>query len=230
MRRHPGTLGVVIATVALLVATVVLTVAWATKERRFVASAPQPPPLYETEFVTIHGGDSACMEEATSTPRGNLVQIRVSTNGRPPEPLSIRVTDMGSYTTTGEFPRRYRDNDVLSARIKPPPRPLHTRVCIKNEGNAPVDIFAAGDESPTLDAAIFDPRGRDIDYIPVIRFLESDRTTIAANATDIADEITVFRPPWVVTWLLWPLAVLLVVGLPLGIGVSLWRGSAGDRD
>ena len=220
----------VVATVGVLVAAVLLTLGWATKERRFVASAPQPPPLYETEFVTVFGGDRVCMEQATSTPRGDLAQIRVSTNGRPPEPLSITVTDLGDYRTTGRFPRRYKDNDVLSARIEPPSRPLHTRACIKNEGDRPVDVFAAGDESPTLDAAIFDPRGRDIDYIPVLRILEADRTTVAANAGDIAREVTVFRPGWVGTWLLWPLAVLVVLGLPAGVGLTLLRSLRRDDD
>ena len=220
-----GRLGVLVATAGVLVATVLLTLSWAGEKRRFVASAPQPAPLYETEFIKLNPNRYVCLEGATAVPRGNLAEFRISTNGRRAEPLSFGLIAKG-YRGTGKVPATYRDNDVLSVRVQPPPEPRKVRACIRNDGDRPVDVFAAADESPTLDAGI---NGEDIDSLPVVRLLEADRGTVSGHAGEIAEQITVFRPPFVGTWRVWPLGVLLVLGLPLGIGWTLWR-ALGERE
>ena len=212
-------LPVLLAGLAVLVAVVVLTAAWATKERRFVASAPQPPPLYETLFVPILPQERACLEGGTAMPRGDVAQFRVKTGPRGGGPLRVFISGPG-YDQRVTIPAGFRNNDVLSARITPPERPLHVQVCWKNRGPRTISLFAADDETPTLEAGA---NGEEIGQLPVLRFLESGRGTLGGHASDIARDVTVFRPPFVGTWLVWPLGVLVVLGLPALLTFAVWR-------
>ena len=45
---------------------------------------------------------------------------------------------------------------------------------------------------------------------------------------EIARELSVFRPAFVGPWLVWALAALLVLGVPLAVGVAMWRAAGED--
>ena len=215
----PERRGILLAGAVVLVAAIVLTIVWAGEKRDFVASTPQPPPLYTTDLLGVKGGERACWGDITLVPSGTLAQFRVTSEGRPPVPLTFSVTAPG-YRSTVDIPPTWSDNDLLTARIDPPPRAVHGQACVENAGTRKIALYSADDQSPILDADI---DGEDEDEIPVLRFVEPERGTLAGHASEIADAIEAFRPGFVGPWLVWPLLVLVVVGLPAGLTFALWR-------
>ena len=214
-------LGILVAGAAVLIAAIVLTLVWAGEKRDVVASTPQPPPLYETDLLGLKPGEKACWGEVTLVPSGTVAQFRVTSEGGPPVPLTFSVSAPG-YRSSVDIPATWRDNDLLTARIDPPPRPLHGEACVEHTGTGTnrVGLYAAEDQSPILDASA---AGRDKDEIPVLRFVEDGPGTVGGHASEIADAIGAFRPGFVGPWLVWLLLVLVVVGLPAGLTFALWR-------
>ena len=212
--------GVLLVGALVLVAAVVLTIGWAGRSREFVASSPQPSPLFETRFVTVGSGEELCLQDVTAVPGALLAQLRVSINGREPVPLTLRMFGSGGYFALARIPPTYRDDDVLNVPIDGPARPVHARACVRNDGRHAVAFYAAPDASPTLAAEI---DRSNVDDNPVLRLLEAERGTIGGHAARIAEQVTVFRPPFVGAWLVWLLALLVVVGLPALVTLALWR-------
>ena len=134
------------------------------------------------------------------------------------------MTAPGYRSTAGDA-GGYPDNELLSARIEPPREPVHARICLRNTGPRRIELYAAYDNAKTLSATTVD--GRHVDPTPALDFVEAEQHSVASRAAEIVDELTTFRPWFVEPWLLWPLLLLVVVGVPAGVLWALWR-SLGD--
>jgi hypothetical protein len=219
--------GVLAAGAIVCAAVAVLAVLWLTEQRTFVASVPQPPPLDETALVAVRGGESVCVREIAITPRSEVAQFRVGTRGRPAVPLTVVASGPGGYRSRTAVAPRWKDNDLVGVRVAPPPRALHGAFCVRNDGRRAIDVYAANDRSRTVVSTQVD--GRDVDPNVQLTFLEAEASTIAARAGEVADELEAFRPAVVGPWLVWPLAVLVVAGIPLGLVWALWRAVGEDE-
>ena len=216
-----GRRGALVAGAIVALAAVVLTVLWATRERPFTASIPQPPPLEATAVVPVPPGEEACLLDATVLPRSEVAQFRVGTRGRPPVPLTFTLRGDEGYRSSSSVPATWKDNDLLSARVSPPPAPTFARACVRNGGRRTIDLYASDDRSKTLLATyVGDER---VEPNIQLSFVEAEPATIASRASRIVRSLEAFRPGFVGPWSLWPLFVLVVLGVPLGLAGAMWR-------
>jgi hypothetical protein len=225
--RPVRSLAVLVVGAGVLVAVVVLAIAFLGKDRRFHASVPQPTPLESTAVVPVPAGESACLDGITVWPTSEVAEFRIGTRGKPPVPIGVTLSGPGGYRSTAHIPATWKDNDLLSARLDPPSRTLAGRFCLRNEGRRPVDVYAADDRTQTLFATYVGAKRADANID--LAFFEAEPGTVANHAGSILDHMSVFRPGFIGPWLLWPLAVLVVLGVPCAFVWAMWRAVREDR-
>jgi hypothetical protein len=182
------------------------------KHRTYAASVPQPPSLYTIELVKIRARDRACVANVVMDTHSERLLFQVATFGREGAPLTIDIAG-GAYHDARRITGGYPDNSALLTDVKPPTRDVVARVCIANVGRRPVALFAStASEASAANTLV---AGHSVSTNPVLVFLEARPTTLASRVPTILHRMTVFRPPFIAAWMLWILAVLVGLGVPI---------------
>lgn len=210
----------------LVVATVVRWEPFLSRPRDYPASIPQPSPLFSVALVDLRGGQEACFPDAVMDPRSEQARFRIGTLGRPGVPLRLSITAPG-YRVARAIPGTYADNELLRVAVRPPARATAVEVCLANAGRRRVSVYASNDRTEAPYETLVDGRPAPAD--PQWAFFERRPVSIADRLPVVADRLGAFRPWWVAPWLLWPLGVLVVVGVPLAALVAVARGERDDE-
>jgi len=222
-----GRLGVAI--VAVLVVGLglgLVVVPWARRDREFFASIQQPAPLFNTPVVTVGPGHSACVSNATILPESEVARFRVGTRGGPAVPMRLTVAADG-YRYVTRIPATWKDNDVVSVPLRPPDRGAVGSFCFDNLGRTPVDFYAADDRTRTESRTFVDDRLVSANI--QLQTYEARPASVLSHLGSILDELTVFRPGFVGLWLLWPLAILVALGVPVLALGAVYRAVREDE-
>jgi len=212
--RSPARLAALVMLAVLLVAGAVLGARYALHDRDYPASVPQPPPLYRLANVPLVPAARACWGPVVVDTHSERALIRVGTAGKPGVPLTFSLQAPG-WTVTRPVPAGYDDNSVLAIDMPRPPRDVGARACIRNDGSAPVALFASDDRTK----APYETNvgQRTIHAVPDLSFYERARHSIASRLPLTIERVRAFRFGFLRAWLLWPLALLLVAGVPLAL-------------
>src|SRR5688572_24193587 len=124
-RLRPTGIAVAAVCAILLGVAVWLAAGWATKDRAYLSSVPQPPPVQYTVVIPVAPGASVCIDGATILPDSDLAQFRIGTRAKPPVPVTATASGPGGYRSVARIPATWKDNDLLTADIDPPARGLH---------------------------------------------------------------------------------------------------------
>jgi hypothetical protein len=65
---------------------------------------------------------------------------------------------------------------------------------------------------------------------PRLAFYEVGPTSIGHRFPTIFDRVALFRPPFIGAWLLWRLALLFAIGVPVAVAVSYGWSLSDDPD
>ena len=199
-------------------------VPFATKERDYPASIPQPSPLDFTSLVRLPPGAEACLGDAVVEEHSEQVRFRVGTLRRPGTPLTVTIDGEG-YSQRMRIPGGYPDNLLHAVPIAPPARATPVRICIANEGARRVDLYGAADDTRGRSRTEVD--GRLVAANVVIGFWEREPRSIVERVPATAERIPVFRAAVVGEWLVWLLIPLFVIGVPVA---ALWGLRRSLRD
>jgi hypothetical protein len=208
MRR----LAVALALAVLALGAVFVGVPYLVKERDYPASVPSPPPLTSVALVRVPPGESACMPYATMDPRSAEARFRVGTNGRPGVPLELRLSGVGVAQRIA-IAARYADNDVVHVPVRAPARASAVQACVANRGRHAVYLYGSADPR-SRSRSVARVAGRDTGISPQVAFYERRPASILERLPATMARASAFRPGFVGPWLLWPLLVLLVLGMP----------------
>ena len=92
--------------------------------RSFVVVDPAAVAAGYTPVVPVRPGASVCLAASTLTPDGEVAPFRVGTRAKPGVPLTADDARAGRLPRTRRGSRRrWKDNDLLHARIEPPDAP-----------------------------------------------------------------------------------------------------------
>ena len=218
---------VVAGVLVLLVAAIVRFEPFLNRERDYAASIPQPSPLFSVALVNLGGGQEACFPDAVMDTRSEQARFRVGTFGQAGAPLRLSIIAPG-YRITRAIPGTYADSEPLAIDVAPPPRATAVELCLANAGRRRVAIYASDDRTTAPYVTRVDGRPSPAD--PQWAFYERRPVSIAERLPVTADRLEAFRPWWVEPWLLWPLGVVVVLGVPLGALVAVARGGSDEQD
>jgi len=194
------------------------------KQRDQPAEVPSPASLLNTDTVPLAKGSPACFRDAVAEHHSEIIRFKVASPNGPAPPIDVRITGPG-YAYTAKIPAGQPDGAVVQAPIPAPPGDIPVRVCFANEGEPPIGLFASNDRTRSRSIASIDGEltGKSIWFT----FAEPAPRAILERLPDTVGRMTVFRPDYVGRGLLWALAVLFVIGMPVGV---VWAYARALRD
>lgn len=178
------------------------------------AEVASPPPLAVTALDVLKGGQQLCTDEVAMSRQSEQVRFRVGNYGKPGPPLLVTVRAPG-YASSGRIRAGWADNVVQVVPLRRPARDQHATLCIRNAGRRQVAVYAATGNAPARASAGAPPE---------ISFYERRPQSIADNADLTPARIATFRGIFSETWIVWTLAVLFALGVPVLMGAALWAG------
>ena len=138
------------------------------------------------------------------------------------------VTGTGGYRATGTIPGGYAQTAELHLDFAPSPRgAVVARACVANRGPRTVGLFASGE--PRTDSRSVTRIGRRT--VPDISLAFYERRPVSAleRAPATAQRVSTFRPGIVAPWLVWLLAALFAVGVPVAVVAAVTSAAASDE-
>jgi hypothetical protein len=186
-----------------------------TADRDLVASTPSPRPVFSVTYVTVPSGEPLCIGDVTIPDSARRLRLQVRTYGRLGPALAVTLKARG-YEQRVDVAAGYADNTVLDAAMTPPPADALGEVCLRQSSGRPVALAGSTEERTQSR-----PRSRLGDQ-PVaadsyLAFYAGRSASALRETPEIVDRMGAFKPGIVGPWLLWPLLVLAVVGVPAGV-------------
>src|SRR4051812_38546076 len=209
--------GVAALAAVLVLGALVWVLPWFSRDRDIPAAVPAPRALTAIDTIALAPGQSACARGVAVDRRSGQARFTVATFGRPAGPPLTLAVAAGGYRAVARAPGGYTDNSEQSLAIAAPPRALLGRVCIRNDGDVRVGLAASSDRTRSRSVAVV--AGRPTGKSFWLSFHERSPHTMLARFPETLRRMSTFRPGIVGPWMLWPLALLVVFGLPLGV---LW--------
>lgn len=226
LRTVPRPVEIFVAGLAILLVLGVYHFAgWLTGERTIVAGTPAGTAQSTVAEVRIKKGQEACLTQVGMTPRTQVAVFTVLTHdGKPAQPLTLTASGDG-YRATAAVDG-YVDGKPVAQALDPPSGDLVGQVCWRNDGRRAVWL-----------AGVIDPRAASVRSQTLIdgqpgqpdvslRFDERKPSSMLGHLTQGFERLALWKPGIVGPWLLWILAVLLVVALPVG---AVWAYAAAVR-
>ena len=195
-----------------------------TVERGLVASTPSPRPVFKVTDVPLASGQRLCLTDVTIPDDAQRLRMQVRTFGRPGPALAVEL-HAGGYDERLRVPAGYPDATVLDAPMRAPRSASLGEVCLRQDGGAPIALVGTTEER-TLSRPVGKLDGRAIAPDTYLVFDEAGTASVLSKTPAILDRMSAFRPGIVGPWLLWPLLVLVVIGVPGGVLWALRRALA----
>ena len=195
---------------------------WLTEQRVVPASTPSLEGISSRAEVKLPGGKTACIRPVPLDPNVREVQMLLNTRGKRAPTVELTMTGPGGYRATGRF-AGYAPSDaslVVARLSQASPQAADGQLCLHNTGRRAIGLVGTGEpESVTLPVTyVGDKPPGEVD--PAITFLSGKQRSLAQQAGTILDRAALFTGA-VPGWLMWPLALLFALGLPLGAAWAL---------
>jgi hypothetical protein len=226
MRRW-ALLGALAGALVLLIAAVAIGRPYLTKQRDYRASVPQPPSVLAVQLVRLKPGQAVCVHDAVMDTHSERVLFQVETYGKPTVPLRVALAGDPYRATVNVPASAYKNRGILNLPVPAPDRDVFVKACVTNAGRRPVALEASTSAEPGPVFATLD--GEPVPTNPWLAFYEANPTSIAHRLPTIVSRMGIFRPPFIGGWLLWPLGVLFVLGVPAAILVAYARALDDDE-
>lgn len=194
-------------------------------KRQFVASIPQPSPLFSAPLIPLAGGERLCFAPAVMDTRSEQATFLVKPRGRRGEPLRLALDGPG-YRFAAGVPGGYRGDTVMNVPVPAPARDVALRICLENAGRR--GVYVHGAEDRTLTPLTVTRDGTTISINPVFVFFESKPRSLLAHLPVAFERMAQFRPGFVRTWLIWALTLIAVAAVPAGALWALWSAVRQD--
>ncbi|MGH2881045.1 MAG: hypothetical protein ACRDK4_15730 [Solirubrobacteraceae bacterium] len=205
------------AVLALAVLVAVVVVPYLDQSRRIVVEAPQPSPLQSVSLVEINPGQRACEDEIGLLPGRQVAEMRVGTYGKPVAPLLVELVAPG-YRERILVPPSYVDNGPIEVPVGGSQKPVQGRVCVTNRGRSMVALYASADRTKSRSSTTVGGRLWPANFD--LTFYAAAKHSLLERAGPTVKRLRLFHAH-VGIGLLWLLALLFVIGVPLATLTSI---------
>jgi hypothetical protein len=191
-----------------------------------MAAVPSPRALFSVDSVPIGPGQTACSGSVAVDPQAAVASLHVIGLGYPAPPLTLTLRGPG-YAAAARIAGGFPGDADVSARVVPPRRSTLVTACVRNDGRVRTALGASSDR--TRSRSITSVDGRSTGKSAWLSFGEERPHSMLARAGTTLARMSVFRPGVVGPWLLWPLAVLFLLGIPAGAWWA-WDRALGEDE
>jgi hypothetical protein len=192
-----------------------------TLKRVVVTSTPSLDGLTLRAAVNVPRHRTACIRPVPLDPGARFVHMLVSVKGGRTWPLDLTLRG-GDFVAHGRF-AGYPPNTqtpVVARLDRAPSQAQRGELCVRNTGRRTVSLV--GTNEPALVSLPTTYLGGTpvVDVDPAIAFTTGQERSIVQRRTTIVDHTAAFTGV-MPAWLIWPLALLFVLGLPAGVAWAL---------
>jgi hypothetical protein len=226
MRRRllaPRLLGPILVVATFAIGALWFYVPHLTEDHPNVLSTPSLVGYQSSKEIVVHRGQQACISPVPLEPGLRTVRLVLHGRGAQSSPLELELRAPG-YRGAGRF-SGYQSGGIIGveAAVSPaPPRDVDGLLCVRNSGRHSVGLVGTDEPiSQTLPATMLDgkPAGA-VD--PAITFLGGPPRSMISYAGAILGRASDLTGGFVPLWLLWPLALVFVLGAPLALAWALF--------
>lgn len=209
---------------ALVLGAAVWVVPWMLEDRAGFAAVPSPRALEAIADVPVQPGQRACARDVGLDEEAAYIALEARAQPTPRPALLIDVVGEG-YRSRTVLPATAPVDTGIVGKLTPPRRDRLVQVCVVNRGRAPLVLAASADRTRSRSDAVV--AGRPVAASPWIAFTEAGPRSMLRRSADVLSRMATFRPGIVGPVVLGLLALLLAVGVPLGIAWA-WNSSLRD--
>ncbi len=232
-----------LAALLILAGALAVFVPYLLRKRTFTAGVPAPPPLYTVAEYALAPGQRACMASvavepgarvatfaarpaavapsssspASSPPSSGPSSATASAAApRPPVELTLRAR---GYAASALAPggRGYRQ---LSVAIDPPSHAVLASACFVDRGSAPVALDGSN-EARTVSRSAMTVAGAPVVGDVALAFTERPRRSLLSELHVLFARASALTDGLVPVWLIWTLAALVALGVPVATLLAL---------
>jgi hypothetical protein len=212
----------------LVVATFAIGALWfyvphLTEDHPVVLSTPTLVGYQSSKEVVLHRGQQACTSPVPLEPGLRTVRMVLHGRGKQASPLELELRGPG-YRGAGRF-SGYPSGGIIGvqAAVSPaPPRDADGVLCVRNPGRHSVGLVGT-DEPISQSLAATSVDGKPAGPVdPAITFLGGPPRSMISYAGTILGRASDLTGGFVPLWLLWPLALVFVLGAPLALAWALY--------
>jgi hypothetical protein len=197
----------------------ILWIPWATQKRQVIASTPVPPALFGITPAPLKPGSNACMSLVTFDPDTQVGEIGADPGKKPGPPLAIVATAPG-YRATARIPGGYKYSPALQFNLTPPKRSVIGQLCVRNTGKRTVSLNGST-EYRTMGRPILAIDGAVQPMHAHLAFYARTQQSYVSRLGPIFSHASAFTPPFLSQALLILIALLALIGIPVGAYAAL---------
>jgi hypothetical protein len=193
-------------------------VPYLTSGRQFVAEVAGPPALFEVTEFAVPAHEEACMDSIALDPQSDLATFffrpaKQTPQGGPPLQLVLSAT---GYRGVVDVPGGYHGGSATLPITPPPTRTLLGTACFVNRGATTV-LLDGTTEPRSVSRSYTEISGKPVVGDIALSFLSDRSQSLLDHAGEVFKHASNLTDRLVPVWLLWVLAVLVAIGVPVGM-------------
>jgi hypothetical protein len=224
-----------VAVLAILVGVLAWFVPYLTDARSVSGGVPAPPPLAAVTDFELDPGQSACMSTVAVEPASRVAEFSLrpagpkgapSPSADPPERMhSVRGSVELVLTAPGYHAHALTPSgdghELARLPIEPPKHSLLATACFVDRGTVAVLLDGTA-EARTITRSTMVVAGASVVGDVSLSFYEAPRRSLLSSLGTVFARASRLTEDLVPSWLIWIVAVLVALGLPLGIVAALY--------
>jgi hypothetical protein len=188
-----------------------------------ITATPSPGPSHSRADLVLRPGSRVCVGDVPIDPATGRVQFKLSAVPPTQARLLIEARAPGYLQSATVTQPATRSVEPVTARIASPERTVVGEVCARNQGSAPVALYATN-EAPAIGISRTSLDGRPLGQSQgvALTLLEARKRAPVARLGTIMQRAADFTGGLLPSWLAWPLVVGLVLGTPFAVFAAFW--------
>jgi hypothetical protein len=214
--------GALIAAVVVVVGAVRSWPPLLTAQRGVIASSPGVEPLFSRDDVKLIAGQRLCVAPVVLTPQTARIRMKVVAERGPARGLRLRATARNYQVERPVLTVQPGALQPIAADIRAPGQTLTGRVCLLNGGPRPISVLGTN-EVPSLTNAQTTVNGRPVEGQDItLLLLEARPRSLVSRLPTVFDRASQMTGGLMPVWLLWPVLLLMLFGVPAAACAALW--------
>ena len=193
-----------------------------------IAGTPAPRALFHATTFTLHPHQSACMSSITLPPNGRTLQLLLgeSSSGSGSPPIDVALSAPG-YRSTAEVQGGQSEGQAQVA-VHPPRHFVIGTVCLTNRGTSPA-LLVGSTELRSRTRSKLTIGGRPVAGDVALTFVDNKSRTRLSRVGEAFEHASNLTDRLIPAWLVWTIAVLVALSVPIGAIVFFQRALREDE-
>jgi hypothetical protein len=222
-------LAVCVGAAIVVVGTLLWIGPYLTRTAQPVSGVPAPSALDALTEFSVAPRRQACLSTVTIDPNSRQAQFELrpakpTSRGGPPVELVLSASD---YRSTALVPGGYPGGSAAVA-IAPPRHSVIGTACFVNRGSSPV-LLVGTSEPRTISRSAMVVDGKPVVGDVALTFLDSGSRSLLDRLGEIFGHASNLTDRLIPVWLIWALAILVGIGVPVLMLAAFYRAVREDE-